>query len=317
LLCKNGRQKVPLDVRENCFNFKASVGDGKRLLLDLCQSCPSDGDKRAAADRANLLKRSRKLRIWYQSYVDYENGKTYWDRLRQHLDAVVDAGTIVDIKGITPHDSYAHALVEMRCAREVICNAIKAEREGYDAFVVGHFQDAGLYEARAAVNIPVVALGEASMLYSCQLGQRIGIVTINTRYIPWFHHQITKYGLERRVTGIHAMQFEPGQILKAYESEKLAVDVKRLFAEQARPLVADGVDVLIPGGGIPMLLFSAIHDHKVDGAPVINGIPIAVKMAELAVKLRRLAGLGVSRVSDFIQPPPEILEEFMQHPKGL
>ena len=77
------------------------------------------------------------MRIWYQSYVDYENGKTYWDRLSKHLEAVVDSGTTVDIKGITPHDSYAHALVEMRCAREVICNAVCAEREGYDAFVIG------------------------------------------------------------------------------------------------------------------------------------------------------------------------------------
>ena len=49
------------------------------------------------------------MRIWYQSYVDYENGKTYWDRLRKHLEAVLDPGTTVDIKGITPHDSYAHA----------------------------------------------------------------------------------------------------------------------------------------------------------------------------------------------------------------
>ncbi|HXW23702.1 MAG TPA: aspartate/glutamate racemase family protein [Xanthobacteraceae bacterium] len=257
------------------------------------------------------------MRIWYQSYVDYENGRTYWDRLRAHLAAVVDPKTTVDVQGITPHDSYAHALVEMRCAREVICNAVRAEREGYDAFVIGHFQDAGLYETRAAVGIPVVALGEASMLYSCQLGQRIGIVTINTRYIPWFHHQITKYGLERRVTGVHAMQFEPGQILKAYQSEKLANEVEELFAAQARPLVAGGADVLIPGGGIPMLLFSTIRNHVVDGAPVINGIPIAVKMAEMAVKLRRSCGLGVSRVSDYVQPPAEVLEEFMSHPKGL
>jgi allantoin racemase len=257
------------------------------------------------------------VRIWYQSYVDYENGRTYWDRLHAHLAAVVDPETTVDIKGITPHDSYAHALVEMRCAREVICNAVRAEREGYDAFVIGHFQDAGLYETRSAVSIPVVALGEASMLYSCQLGQRIGIVTINTRYIPWFHHQIKKYGLERRVTGVHAMRFEPGQILKAYDSDTLAKEVEELFAAQARPLVAGGVDVLIPGGGIPMLLFSAIRNHVVDGAPVINGIPIVVKMAETAVKLRRLCGLGVSRVSDYVQPPNEILEEFMSHPKGL
>jgi allantoin racemase len=257
------------------------------------------------------------VRIWYQSYVDYENGKTYWDRLGRHIEQTVDPGTTVDIKGITPHDSYVHALVEMRCAREVICNAVRAEQQGYDAFVIGHFQDAGLYEARSAVSIPVVALGEASMLYSCQLGQRIGIVTINTRYIPWFHHQITKYGLERRVTGVHAMQFEPGQILKAYDSKKLAEDVADLFAEQAKPLVASGVDVLIPGGGIPMLLFSAIHKHIVEGAPVINGIPIVLKMAEMAVKLRTLAGVGVSRVSDYIQPPKEVVEEFMTHPRGL
>ena len=88
------------------------------------------------ADRLRIFVRELNVRIWYQSYVDYENGKTYWDRLSKHLEAVVDPGTTVDIKGITPHDSYAHALVEMRCAREVICNAVRAEREGYDAFVI-------------------------------------------------------------------------------------------------------------------------------------------------------------------------------------
>ena len=163
--------------------------------------------------------------------------------------------------------------------------------------------------------VPVLALGESSMLHGCQLGQRSGIITINPRYIPWFHHQIAKYGLERRVAGTHAMTFEPGQILKAYESEALAREVEELFAEQARPLVAKGVEVLIPGGGIPMLLFSALRNHAIDGAPVINGIPIVVKTAELAVKLRRLTGLGVSRAGEFVKPPAEIIEEFMTHPK--
>ena len=41
------------------------------------------------------------MRIWYQSYVDLEHGKTYWEHLRRHLDAIVDPGTEVDIKGIT------------------------------------------------------------------------------------------------------------------------------------------------------------------------------------------------------------------------
>ena len=50
---------------------------------------------------------------------------------------------------------------------------------------------------------------------------------------------------------------------------------------------------------------------------MINGIPIVVKMAEVAVKLKRLTGLGVSRVSDYVKAPPEIIEEFMTNPKGL
>lgn len=257
------------------------------------------------------------VKIWYQSYVDYENGAAYWDALRVHLDAIAEPGTTIDIKGITPFDSYAHPIVEWRCAREMITHAVQAEKEGYDAFIVGHFQDAGLYEARSVVDIPVVALGEASMLYACQLGQRSGIVTINPRFRPWFHHQIGKYGLRERVTGVHAMNFEPGQILAAIAEPAGLEEVVRLFAEQAQPLVDQGVDVLIPGGGIPMLAFSGIRDHRVGSAPVINGIPIVVKMAEMAVKLRELTGLGVSRVSDYAKAPAEVIEEFITHPKGL
>jgi hypothetical protein len=35
------------------------------------------------------------IRIWYQSFVDYANGKTYWDRLRAHLAQIADPGTVI------------------------------------------------------------------------------------------------------------------------------------------------------------------------------------------------------------------------------
>ena len=257
------------------------------------------------------------MKIWYQSYVDRENGADYWDTLAPHLAASAQPDTQIDIRGITPFDSYAHPLVEFRCAREMICNAIQAEREGYDAFIVGHFQDAGLYEARSAVDIPVIALGEATMLYACQMGQRIGIITINPRFIPWFHQQIGKYGLGERVTGVHALTFEPGQMLEAYGNAAKAEKVRLLFEAQAAPLIAGGIDVLIPGGGIPMLLFAQFHNHLVGEAPVLNGIPIAVKMAEMAVSLKRQTGQSVSRVGDYVKAPDHVIEEFLAHPKGL
>lgn len=257
------------------------------------------------------------MRIWYQSFVDAQNGADYWRHLKAALMAVADPGTTVDIRGITPHDSYAHSLVEFRCAREVICNAISAEAEGYDAFVIGHFQDAGLYECRSVVDIPVLGLGEASMLQACELGQRIGVVSFNRRYSPWFRHQIRKYGLETRVCSILEMSFEPGQVTDALSSDDLLEKIKAKFEVEMQGAVDAGIDVLVPGGGIPMLAFNRLHAHCVKGAPVLNGLPVVLKRAEMAVRLKQLTGLRISRSGEFVQPPPEILREFVENPKGL
>ena len=259
----------------------------------------------------------RPMKLWYQSYVDDELGGIYLDRLKAHLDDVRAGHTTVDVIGLTPPDSYAHPVVEFRCARQVVKNAVQAERDGYDAFLVGHIQDSGLWEARAMVDIPVLGLGESLFLHACTLGMNIGIVTINPRFVPGFYHQIRKYALEHRVRGVHAMRFEndfqPGDFMRGFESPSTYEAVKAAFVRQAEPLVADGMEVIVPGGGIPMLLFARERDFHVAGAPVLNGIPILLKSTELAVELKRLNGTTVSRTADFAKPPPEIIQEFLDN----
>lgn len=250
------------------------------------------------------------IRVCYQSFVDDSIAKTYLKRLGEHVDSLSGEMTI-DIKPLTPPDSFAHPAMEFRCARDVVRNAIQAERDGYDAFIVGHIQDSGLWEAKSVVDIPVLGLGESVLLYTCTLGMRIGIVTINPRFIPGFRTQIRKYGLEQRIVGVHAMTFEPGELTAAFDSPSAYAAALDSFRTQAEPLVADGVDVLIPGGGIPMLLFADERDFNVAGAPVVNGIPILIKMTQAAVELKRLNGLGVSRSADMIIPPDYVIEELL------
>src|SRR5215471_5637387 len=122
---------------------------------------------------------SRPVKIWYQSFVDPGHHAAYFSDLTQSLREMVEQGVEFDIHGIVPPDLELHRLTEFRCARQVIRNAIAAQQQGYDAFAIGHFQDGGLYEARATVDIPVLGLGEAAMLYACMLGQKIALVTIN------------------------------------------------------------------------------------------------------------------------------------------
>lgn len=153
------------------------------------------------------------------------------------------------------------------------------------------------------------------MLTACQYGQKIGIITINPRFIPGHTHQLRKYGLSDRVSGIHALTFEPGEILAAFDDQQKLAEVTAQFEEQAAPLVQAGVDVLIPAGGIPMLLFAQIRGFRVAGAPVLNGLPVALRMTEMAVEMHQKFGLEVSRTRDFIQPPEEVLDEFLAHPK--
>jgi Asp/Glu/hydantoin racemase len=196
----------------------------------------------------------------------------------------------------------------------MICNAVRAERQGYDVFIVGHFQDSGLYEARSAVDIPVLALGEATMLYCCQLAQRSVIVTINPRFIPGFHLQLNRYGLRERVVDVAAMHFEPGQILGAFGDAEKTEAVCRLFEAQAGPLIEAGAELLLPGGGIPMLLFSGKHGYSVGGVPVVNGIEIVVGMAEMAARLAQRSGLRTSRRGTFEKAPENIVEEYLANP---
>ena len=116
-----------------------------------------------------------------------------------HMNACADPEFEIEFKTMmTPSVTTVHALSEFRFSRAVIRGAIQAEREGYDAFFMNHFQDVGLYEARAAVKIPVLGLGEATLLHACTLGRKLGLLAINPAFIPAHNDQIARYGLQQR-----------------------------------------------------------------------------------------------------------------------
>ena len=63
--------------------------------------------------------------------------------------SVAAPGIRFEVQGLDPPDHAFHTLSEFRCAGQVIRNACEAEKAGYDAFVLGHFQEPGLIESAA------------------------------------------------------------------------------------------------------------------------------------------------------------------------
>jgi Asp/Glu/hydantoin racemase len=250
-------------------------------------------------------------RIWYQSFVHPTEQAPYNQRLQAHLDAAAAPGAHFEVRGLDPPDRHFHPLTEFRCAAQVIRNAIEAERAGYDAFVIGHFQEPGLLEIRGTLDIPVVGLGEANLLSALSMGGKLGLVTIDPVFVTWHERQVMAHGLDQRVVGVSAITADLPGFMRAFTDDASYARVREEFVAQVRPLVAQGAEVILPAGGLPMLLFSREHPFLIDNALVLNGIAVVAKAAEMAVALKRLTGSVVSRRGTYAKAPAACVDEFL------
>ena len=251
-------------------------------------------------------------KIWYQSFVDPTKQQHYIQTLQNTLNDYADPNFTFEVHGISPPDQNLHPLTELRCSVQCIRNAIKAEKEGYDAFIIGHFQEPGINEIKASIDMPVVGLGEASMLFACSIGRKVGLVTINPIFIPWHENQIIHYGLQQRITRVRAVNTEVSDYEKAFQGdEKTYQKIRANYSSQLESLIDEGIEVVIPAGGLPMLLFAREKNFTVKGAVILNGIAVAAKFAEMEVKLKMLAGITISRAATFRKASVDTIDEFL------
>jgi allantoin racemase len=264
------------------------------------------------AESSGSAKETKKeKRIWYQSFVHPLEQKPYIERLQAYLDQAAAPGSRFEVHGLDPPDRHFHPLTEFRCAAQTIRNALEAERSGYDALVIGHFQEPGLLQIRGALDIPVIGLGEASLLAALTMGGRLGLVTIDPAFVDWHERQIAAHCLGERVAGVRALQMDLPGFMRAFTDEASYAQVRADFVEQVRPLVASGAEVILPAGGLPMLLFARECPFVIDGALVLNGVAVAVKTTEMALALRELTGAVVSRRGTYAKASPACIDEYL------
>ena len=251
------------------------------------------------------------MRIWWQSFVDRGQNAAYLDRLAAYLEELADSGTSVDVHAMSPPDREFGRLTEFRCAALAIDNALEATEQGYDAYVLGHFQDAGLYEARSSTRLPVVGLGESSLHLAAQLGRNIALISIDPVFEHWHREQADRYGLGGRVTHVTSLGALVEDFRAAFEGDETAYrSMLAQFVDAVGPLVADGADVVIPAGALPGLLLRRERALSIGHPPVVNCVAATLASAELWVKLRASTGLEPSRGPSFALAPPGAVQDF-------
>jgi len=249
------------------------------------------------------------MKLWYQSLARQAQTLAYGADLRKVIDAVVEPDTAVHIQGLSESAGIGahYRFLEYHDTREVIYNAIKAEKEGYDAFLIGNITDAGLREARELVNIPVLALSETSLHMAAIMGSTFGLVAIAERWKPRLMQNVERYGFRERLAGIEVMETSPLELRSAFRDDTRRADVMGRFTTAAEKLLAQGAEVIIPAGGEVSVFVIEAGLHEIGRAPVVTGIYELLKMGEMAVKLKKLTGRFTSKRFGYAPPTGDFL----------
>ncbi|MBU2647344.1 aspartate/glutamate racemase family protein [bacterium] len=252
------------------------------------------------------------IKIWWQDImpssdrmmkdlnVDLKNAKETYDRLfLENLKKVAGQDTVIDVHPVKQSSYMIEAsYMELLNNVQLIDGIIEAEKQGYDAAIIGCANDPGLQQARQAVDIPVIGVTEASMHLACMLGHKFGVITVMDRLVSVCERNIHSYGLDYRATmpvrvfnvGKNAVQGMIDMILKPET-------INPQFEELCLACIADGAEVIIPAcvalsPAASLLNFTTVAKT---GVPVMDVTQVAVKMAELQVELKRTVGLGKSQ----------------------
>lgn len=254
------------------------------------------------------------MRLWYQSMTLATAWPGYNRALRAFLDRVKDPGTEIEIHGITQRggigDQYRYlAFIE---TGEVLENVARAQREGFDAVLIGNIADPGLREAREIADIPVLGLCENAIHLACTLGANFALVTGNEKHASQIVENVGRYGLREKLHSVRSMVMP--RLLDLDQGFRDPGARSRMLAEftaAAAQAAQEGAEVVIPSIGVLMTLLGEEGVHAVNGnVPILNGVTALVKGGEAAVRMRALmGGQWTSRRGLYAQPPATQIEE--------
>lgn len=179
--------------------------------------------------------------------------------------------------------------------------------ENADAFVLACFDDTGLDAARCITAKPVIGIGEAAYHLASMLGTKFGVVTTLSRSVAALEHNLTKYGLIARCSGVRASDvpvLELEDIDPANPGSNSAYT--QICTEIEAAINTDGAEAIVLGcagmAGLPEQLSEQF------GVPVVDGVAAATKLAESLAALK----LSTSKIGAYAAPNPKAYLGMMQ-----
>ena len=259
------------------------------------------------------------MRIWEQGLVATYSMPGYKALIEEHYRAFQRPGTVIEIHGVKDESgenaqkvagkvvnyAYLHRMHD----NQILKNVLRAEREGFDAVLIGVLQDPGLREARSIVDIPVLGYGEVSMLTACTLGERFSFVCINPQMDQLVQQTIRERGMEARA--LPTTYLECGYDALAAGVAGRTEPFMHAFEQAAQRALDNGADVLLPGQTIIAEILWKAGVTRFKEAVVLDPRLPMLRMAEMMVEMRK-AGISACRRGFYWAKPPADLFAAME-----
>jgi allantoin racemase len=177
--------------------------------------------------------------------------------------------------------------------------AVEAERDGFDAFVIGCCYDPGLTQCRELVDIPVIAPLEASVLLSRLFGHSFAVVTDHRKAVPELRDRVRLYGIEQNCRAVDAIDWYITDMVL----DPLAV-AKDTYVKLQDVMRTTGAETVVIGCTIVSACYELAvlrGDAELAKLSVINPNVMAVKLAEMFADLNATKQYRISRTGYYQQ----------------
>jgi Asp/Glu/hydantoin racemase len=253
------------------------------------------------------------MRIWVQVFSSPDRNPDFHKALKEHLSSVAGPDHQIEVYGSKRGGlGEQFRFFQAIDTADLIDNILKCKNakgaQRYDAFVSLNSTDPVLHEAREILDIPVLGFLETNALMACMMGQKFSLITPNLKFAVSYRQKLELYKLTDRLASIEAMDFPNlTDYRKAYTDPEVHKRFTDEFDRAARRAVAAGAEVIIPCGS-HAVLEARRKQREIDGALVVDGLAILMKMTIMQVELQKLMGMVVSRKRLYEKPGESVLE---------
>ncbi|MFP3256966.1 MAG: aspartate/glutamate racemase family protein [Candidatus Nanopusillus acidilobi] len=224
--------------------------------------------------------------------------------MKENLKNIKDDDTILDVTSFKEGPRHLeYHFYEALVGLEILRSIKMAEKNGYDAAIIGCFYDPFLTEAREISDIVITAPAESSMAIAISLGHRFSIIVGRKKWIPQMEENVIKYGLKERLASFKSIDMGVLDF-----QEKKEETEKRLIKAGRDAIENDGAEVLILGCTAEFGFYKKMQESL--GVPVIDATVAPLKYAEFLVNLKKITGLRHSKIGKYESPPYEEIKEW-------